>query len=318
MKQHTLVVDEEFIQGLVPVAHHILTLEAQVLVRKRRPQGTRYAAGDVRSMRWNYWSVNAEDRRDGARKLVPRGLALAGDVVGPDGAALDEEHRLLDDLRSTGGTHDLIVRESKGRARLRSPHNRCHRAVAVRTVDIGDPQDQAVGVGAPDGLLAHELGASVPVDGVGGVPFSIGMVRCAVKDVVGAEVHNLGRYPVGGVRHVARTQDIDAVRLVTFLLAYVHAGLGGTVDDHGRLELQHRALDRQTVCDITLHMRQAGQVVQRGQSVHERPAQAHAGTHHQDGHGLNVPPREMHPSHWKNMRGGNYQLTPKRAVDPNS
>src|SRR5450830_1305043 len=153
MQQHTLVVDKKLVQGLVPVAHHIMTLEAQVLVRKRRPQGTRYAAGDVRSMRWNYWSVKAEDRRDGARKLVPRGLALAGDVVGPDGAALDEEHRLLDDLGRTGGTHDLVVGEGKGGTRLRSPHDRRHGVVAVRTVDIGDPQDQAVGICTPDGLL---------------------------------------------------------------------------------------------------------------------------------------------------------------------
>src|SRR5450756_1371900 len=310
MKQHTLVVDEEFIQGLVPVAHHILTLEAQVLVRKRRPQGTRYAAGDVRSMRWNYWSVKAEDRRDGARKLVPRGLALAGDVVGPDGAALDEEHRLLDDLRSTGGTHDLIVRESKGRARLRSPHNRRHGAVAVCAVDVGDAQDQAVGICTPDGLFAHELGASVPVEWVGRVPFRIGVIRSAIEDVIGADVYDLRRYLAGGMSHVTRTEDIDAVRLVTFLLARVDAGLGGTVDDHGRLEFQHRALDRQAIGDIALRMRQTDQIIQQGEPIHELPAQTPAGTHHEDGHDLNVSPREMHRSHRKNRLGGTLPADP--------
>ena len=87
------------------------------------------------------------------------------------------------------------------------------------------------------------------------------------------------------MRDVAGTQHVDAVRLVTVLLACVDTGLGGTVDDHGRLELQHCALDRQAVGDITLHMRQTRQIVQRRQPVHELPAQAPAGAHHEDRHG---------------------------------
>ena len=53
MQQHTLVIDKELVQGLVPLTHHILTLQAQVLVCKRRPQGTWHAAGNVRGMSWN-------------------------------------------------------------------------------------------------------------------------------------------------------------------------------------------------------------------------------------------------------------------------
>jgi hypothetical protein len=71
MQQHTLVIDQELVQGLVPLAHHVLTLQAQVLVCKRRPQGAGYAAGDVRSMSWDYWSVQTEDRRHRLGKLVP-------------------------------------------------------------------------------------------------------------------------------------------------------------------------------------------------------------------------------------------------------
>jgi len=102
-------------------------------------------------------------------------------------------------------------------------------------------------------------------------------------------MHHLGSHLIGSVRDVARAKDVDAVGLVAVLLAGIDAGLGGTVDHDGGLELQRRTLDRQAVSDVALHMRQAGHIVQRGQPIHELHAQAPACTHHEDRHVSHVP-----------------------------
>jgi len=64
MQQYSPVVDQKLVQGLVPLAHHVLTLEAQVLAREGPAHMAGNAGGDVGGMGCDQLDVQTEDRRD--------------------------------------------------------------------------------------------------------------------------------------------------------------------------------------------------------------------------------------------------------------
>src|ERR1017187_1088417 len=102
---------------------------------------------------------------------------------------------------------------------------------------------------------------------MGGIVLGIGMVRAAVKNVVGGEVDQAGIHLPAGQRQVAHGQAIHQEGGLRLLFGNIHLVIGGGVEDDVGIGLGERALDGGGIGDIDLCALPAGDGIAADRSI---------------------------------------------------
>ena len=84
---------------------------------------------------------------------------------------------------------------------------------------------------AEHGILPLGLGQAVNALGRNGVVHLVGLIPCSLKDVIGADVHQLGLHRQGGPHHVQGAHAVHVGAYLGHALRLLHVGIGGAMDN---------------------------------------------------------------------------------------
>ena len=166
------------------------------------------------------------------------GLAEADRLAPP---ATEQCDQSVGEIERAARIADLIVDDGKFIALARKPHDGLDEIVTERAVEPGGADDQMIGRGGANLLLADQLAPPVGAGRSGRVVLAIGALADAIEDIIGRDVDDRNTALAGDAGQGAGGIAVEPHREVGLVLGLVDVGKSGRIDDHSGRDPVDRA-----------------------------------------------------------------------------